>query len=171
MHSKKQILKYFNELNDELRTDDQQAEIGIMGGAVMCIVYNARAATKDVDAIFEPSEIVRKAAAKIAKRHNLAPDWLNDGAKGFLAQKFKREEVARLSHLRIWAPETRYMLAMKCISARWDSSDRDDVKFLIERLELKTSSAVFNIIESYYPKKIIPPKTQFFIEELFEGLF
>jgi hypothetical protein len=59
------------------------------------------------------------------------------------------------------------MLAMKCISARWDTSDRDDVIFLIKELKLKEPTEVFDIIEAYYPHSRIPPKTQFFIEELF----
>ncbi|MBI3016715.1 MAG: hypothetical protein HYY62_01765 [Deltaproteobacteria bacterium] len=60
------------------------------------------------------------------------------------------------------------MLAMKCISARWDTYDREDVIFLLRFLKLKSTKEVFKIIESYYPKKLIPPKTQFFIEEIFD---
>lgn len=58
------------------------------------------------------------------------------------------------------------MLAMKCISARWDSSDRDDVVFLIKLLKLTQPRDVFEIIEDYYPNNRIPPKTQFLIEEV-----
>lgn len=58
------------------------------------------------------------------------------------------------------------MLAMKCISARWDSSDRDDVVFLIKLLKLTQPREVFEIIEDYYPNNRIPPKTQFLIEEV-----
>ncbi len=60
------------------------------------------------------------------------------------------------------------MLAMKCISGRWDTSDRDNVTFLVDRLELESAEQVFELIESYYPARRIPPKTQFFIEELFK---
>jgi hypothetical protein len=79
---------------------------------------------------------------------------------------FTKQEVITLSNLRVWAPEPRYMLAMKCISARWDTSDRDDVMFLIKELKLKKTDEVFDIIESYYPHDRIPPKTKFFMEEL-----
>jgi hypothetical protein len=57
---------------------------------------------------------------------------------------------------------------MKSISARWDTSDRDDVIFLIRHLKLKSHKEVFKIIEGFYPKSRIPPKTQFFIEEIFQ---
>jgi hypothetical protein len=162
-----QILASFTALNDELRKEGQKGEIGIVGGAVMCLVYNARLATRDVDAVFEPSQVIRRAAAKVAEQLGLPQDWLNDGAKGYLAAKFQRNNIVMLSNLVIWAPEPRYMLAMKCLSARWDTSDRDDVVFLCEHLEIQDAASVFAIIQDYYPKAQIPAKTQFFIEELF----
>ena len=170
MLSAKLILHLFDRLNEELEKNGETGEVGIVGGTVMCLVYNARLSTKDVDAIFEPSQIIRKLVKKIALEEGLPPDWLNDGAKGVLEAGFKRQEVLALSHLRVWAPEPRYMLAMKCISARWDTSDRDDVIFLVKMLKLKKPEQVFDLIESYYPKNRIPPKTRFFIEEVFEDL-
>ena len=169
MLTKERIRDLFGQLNDLLRDRGEVGEIGIVGGAVMCLVYNTRAATKDVDAVFEPSSVIRALASQIAKSEELPPDWLNDAAKGFILPGFAKQEVIALSHLRVWAPEPRYMLAMKCISARWDTSDRDDVIFLIKELKLKEPTEVFEIIEAYYPHSRIPPKTQFFIEELFSA--
>lgn len=160
------IKALFERINRELKNRSERGEIGIVGGAVMCLVYNARAATRDVDAIFEPAKIIREIAASIAEEEGLPHDWLNDAAKGFLQPGFGRQKVLELSHLSVWAPEPKYMLAMKCLSARWDSSDRDDVIFLIKLIKIKKPNEVFKIIEDYYPKKVIPPKTQFFIEEI-----
>lgn len=168
MMTKDFIHQCLMELNEELRLDGLRGEIGLVGGAVMCLVFNARVATRYVDAIFEPSQGIRIAAKRIALRHNLPPDWLNDGAKGFMVQNFLRVPVLNLSNLSIWAPEPRYMLAMKAIAARWDTSDKDDVIFLISHLKLKNANSVLEIIADYYPKSQIPAKTQFFIEELFE---
>lgn len=128
----------------------------------------AHAATRDVAAVFEPSATIRKLAAEIAASHYLPSDWLNDAAKAYVQGQFAVETVIDLSHLRVWAPEPRYMLAMKCISARWDTHDRGDVEFLLKTLSLSSPSEVFAIIEQYYPRERIPPKTQFLIEELFE---
>jgi hypothetical protein len=55
---------------------------------------------------------------------------------------------------------------MKCVSARFDSHDLDDAKFLLRHLEIKTPDQAFRIIEQYYPRHVIPPKTQFLLEEL-----
>lgn len=168
MLSETKIRELFGLLNEELEKRDETAEVGIVGGAVMCLVFHARKATRDIDAIFKPTALVRQLVERIAEDQNLPRDWLNDAAKGFIQKGFERQEVIDLSHLRVWAPEPKYMLAMKCISARWDTSDRDDVEFLIRFLKLKSAQSVFRIIEDFYPKNQVPPKTQFLIEELFE---
>ncbi len=168
MLSKDDILGLLNQINQRLTTRGEHAEIGLVGGAVMCLVYNTRNATKDVNAIFEPAAIVREIAAEIAADEGLAANWLNYAAKGFLQPGFARQEVLHLSNLLVWAPEPRYMLAMKCMSARWDTSDKDDVIFLMKFLKIESAKDVLDLIEGYYPKNKIPPKTQFFVEELFE---
>jgi hypothetical protein len=166
MLTKERILDLFSQVNHLLRERGELGEIGIVGGAVMCLVYNTRAATKDVEGFFEPSTVIRDIARQIALGESLPPDWLNDAAKGFIMPGFTKHEILTLSNLRIWAPEPRYMLAMKCISARWDTADRDDVIFLIKELRLKKPKEVFDIIESYYPNNQILPKTKFLIEEV-----
>jgi len=162
------IKELFEALNDELAKVDAKGEIGICGGAVMCLVFEARKATKDVDGIFQPTNEIRKAAKRVAERFTLSPDWLNDAAKAFFHSDPPRQNVLSLPNLQVWAPTADYMLAMKCISARFDSMDRDDVHFLIKLLGLKEPKEVFTIIERYYPRLLIPPKTQFLVEELLE---
>lgn len=160
------IRELFSALDQELAKQGVIGEVGMCGGAVMCLVFQARRATKDVDAIFEPTQEIRAAAKAVATRLGIPEDWLNDAAKAFFHADPPREDVLNLPHLRVWAPTAEYMLAMKCISARFDSSDLDDTKFLIEYLQLKSPVEVFRIIEAYYPKRLIPPKTQFLIEEI-----
>ena len=57
---------------------------------------------------------------------------------------------------------------MKTLAARVDTSDKDDILFLIELLKLRTADEVLAILEKYYPRQQIKPATQFFVEELFE---
>ncbi len=166
MLTKETIKKSFSLLNDELKKKKVKGEVLLCGGAVMCLVFNTRESTKDVDAIFEPTSELREAAKIVAKKLNLPSDWLNDGAKGFFSPKFEKNSVYTGTHLSVYSPQPEYILAMKCISARYDSQDSDDVRFLVELLEFNTPQEVFDIIELYYPKKQIPAKTQFFIEEI-----
>lgn len=168
MLTRTRIRKLFDRLNDELAREGEIGEVGIVRGAVMCLVYNARQATRDVDAVFHPKSKIRELVRRIGEAEGLAPNWLNDAAKGYLEGSFEHQDVINLPNLRVWAPQPEYMLAMKCISARWDTSDRDDVAFLVRHLGLTKKEDVFGLIEAYYPRNRIPPKTQFFIEELLE---
>jgi hypothetical protein len=163
------IKKLLRSLNDELKAMDVVGEIGLCGGAVMCLVFQARKATKDIDGIFEPSSKIREAAKKVARKFAIPDNWLNDAAKSYFHVDPPKEDVLEWPNLRIWAPRADYMLAMKCISARFDSHDKDDIVFLLKYLNLKNKDKVFSLIEKYYPKSRIPSKTQFFIEELIEG--
>lgn len=163
------IKKLFRALNEELSKMGCVGEIGICGGAVMCLVYQSRKATKDIDGIFEPTAEIRNAGKRVAKKFGLDENWLNDAAKAYFHIDPPREDVLELSHLRVWAPRADYMLAMKCISARFDTHDREDVQFLLDYLKLKTPTDVFDIVGKYYPKSRIPAKTQFLIEELLQN--
>ena len=72
------------------------------------------------------------------------------------------------SHLNVYVADPEYLLAMKALAARVDSTDKEDIIYLINALKFKKSEQIFNLIEKYYPKNQIKPATQFFIEELFE---
>ncbi len=100
----------------------------------MCLVYDARPGTKDVDAVFQPAKIIREFARKIAKEYDLVDDWLNDGVKEFLVDH-PRKVFLSLSNLVVMVADVEYMLAMKSLSARIDGTDGKDIEFLIERLK------------------------------------
>lgn len=135
----------------------------------MCLVFNARNSTKDIDAIFEPTREIREAAAVVARKFGVAEDWLNDAAKGFFGSYPPRQTVLDLPNLRVWAPTPEYMLAMKCVSARFDSHDRDDLIFLIRHLALTTPAEVFEVVCRYYPRERVPAKTTFLVEEVLQS--
>ena len=162
------IKRLFRALNAELAMKDVVGEIGICGGAVMCLVFQSRKATKDIDGIFEPTEEIRKAAKKVAREFGLDAGWLNDAAKAYFHGDPPREPVLQLSNLRVWAPRADYMLAMKCISARFDTNDREDVQFLLKYLKLNRPKEFFEIIARYYPHEKVPAKAKFLIEELLD---
>ncbi|MCI0662897.1 MAG: DUF6036 family nucleotidyltransferase [Acidobacteria bacterium] len=164
-----EIEKYLRALNDELISMGVKGEICLYGGAVMCLVYQARPSTKDVDAIFQPADKLREAAARVAKTHGLRADWLNDAVKGFVVEHPQRV-IFDLPALKVYVPEPDYLLAMKTLASRVDSSDKEDILFLINLLNLKTAGEVFVILEKYYPQHQIKPATQFFVEELFEHI-
>src|SRR5712692_8208642 len=154
-----EIKRYLSELNEELRSMDVKGEICLYGGAVMALAYDARPNTKDVHAIFQPPQEIRDAAARVARAHDLKPDWLNDAVKGFLVPH-KQRMLLDLSNLKVFVPEPDYLLAMKAISARHDTMDAADLRLLVDLLQMKSVADVLKIVEDYYPREQIKPATQ-----------
>jgi len=166
---KREILKYLSELNERLKEKDIKGQIGLFGGTVMCLAFNARYATKDIDAIFEPKQVIYDIAKKIAEDYHLPPDWLNDSVKGFVTPNREMKVFRNLSNLTVYVPSAEYMLAMKCMSARLaGTKDKDDISFLIDHLKLDKVDDILNIIQKYFPPSTIQPKTEYFLIELLE---
>ncbi len=161
-----EITQYLTELNDELRLMGIKGEVSLFGGAVMCLAFKARPATKDIDAIFEPVRAIRKATLKIADRHNLEIDWINMAVEIFVVDH-PRTVILDLTHLKVFVPEADYMLAMKTLALRPDSHDTSDVDFLIRILGLKSVAEVTGIVSNYYPNKEIKQETLDLLEEYF----
>lgn len=165
MLNKSDIENALTKLNDTLAKRDIKGEICLYGGAVMCLAYDARPSTKDVDAIFHPATELRQIIARVGDELKLGPHWLNDGVKGFVVDH-ARQLFFQKSHLQVFVPEPDYLLAMKVLAARADTSDADDVRFLIKKLGLTQPNQVFKILEQYYPQSRIRPATRFFVEEI-----
>ncbi len=166
---KEEILKYLHIVNDKLHIRNVKGEICLYGGAVMCLVYDARPSTKDVDAIFHPANVIREIAKEIRIEYNLDKNWLNDGVKGFLVEH-PRKVFQNLSNLTIMVADAEYILSMKALASRFDTMDKQDLMFFIKELNLACAEDVFQIVEKYYPKRQIKPATQFFLEELFDEM-
>ncbi|WP_241831431.1 DUF6036 family nucleotidyltransferase [Parafrankia soli] len=82
--SRESITSLLQELNEELGRRGAKADLFLVGGAALTLVYDATRSTRDLDAVFLPTDVVRAAASALAERHALAADWLNDAVKGFL---------------------------------------------------------------------------------------
>jgi hypothetical protein len=78
------IRRLFAELASELEAHGVRAELFLVGGAAIALCFDSRRTTRDLDAVFAPTDAVRLAAAAVAERENLGPEWLNDAVKGFL---------------------------------------------------------------------------------------
>jgi hypothetical protein len=73
------------ELGEELVSAGVRGEMFLVGGAAMALAYDTRRATRDLDAVFEPKQVVYEAARTVAARHaGMSETWLNDAVKAFL---------------------------------------------------------------------------------------
>jgi hypothetical protein len=165
------IRRLFELLDAELRADGVQGEVYLVGGAVMCLALNARAATRDVDAFFRPAAAVRQAAARVAARTGLRENWLNDSVKAFLSPKGDYDPYLELPHLRLFTARPEYLLAMKCAAMRLGEEfrDLDDVRFLLRYLNVVTAAEALEIVARYFDEDRLLPKTRLALEELLAG--
>ena len=169
------ILRALGSLSDELGRQNVTGEVCLFGGTVMVLAFTARLATKDVDALFQPTPLIRDIAKRIGEEQSLPTDWLNDGVKGFVSARHETTagNLPQFPHLRLTMPVPEYLLAMKCMAARLggttgEASDVPDIVFLIRHLRLQSAFAVLDIVGQYYPANRIPVKTQYLVEGLFE---
>jgi hypothetical protein len=173
--SREQILRALQAMSDQLGQQGVTGEVCLFGGTVMVLAFTARLTTKDVDALFQPAQIIREVARHIATDQHLPVDWLNDGVKAFVSTRHDTTtgNLPQFPHLRLTMPVPEYQLAMKCMAARIggttdEPSDVIDIIFLIRHLKFKSATEVLDLVGQYYPANCIPVKTQYLIEGLFE---
>lgn len=164
--TRKDILRALERLSEILEARGVKADLFVIGGAAMTLAYRARPSTRDVDAIFKRKNEVFKAAAQVAREQTLPDEWLNDGAKKFLGRPDRRPRpILDLPGVRIMAGSPEYLLAMKVLADRHDR-DREDLRFLIRLLGLKSVKEAERLFSEVYPDGAIPEDTRARLAEL-----
>src|SRR5712691_3932655 len=109
------ILRALSSLSEELGKQGVIVEICLFGGTVMILAFTARLTTKDVDALFQPTSLIRDVARRIAEEQRLPTDWLNDGVKAYVSSRHEitMGNLPQFPHLRLTMPVPEYLLAMK----------------------------------------------------------
>jgi hypothetical protein len=165
------IRMLLDDLSDELAARGAKADLFLVGGAAIAVAYDEARSTRDLDAAFLPTDVVREAAAAVAERRGLVRDWLNDAVKGFLpasgdpdAQRFYTSES-----LNVDVASARYLLAMKLFAARVEN-DADYIKFLYRQLGMTTVDEGLDLVESVYQNRPVEPKVQFLLGEIVEAI-
>jgi hypothetical protein len=159
-----------DDLSAELAARGARADLFLVGGAALAVAYDQSRSTRDLDAVFLPTDVVRAAAGAVAAQRGLSADWLNDAVKGFLpgpdpdAQRFYASDS-----LTVDVASPRYLLAMKLFSSRVES-DAGDIMFLYRQLGFTTVEQGLDLVESAYRGRAISPKVQFLLTEIVEEL-
>jgi hypothetical protein len=170
----------FRELGERARARAVVVEIAVYGGVALMLTFPGRPATKDVDAVARSDASVLRALVRdLAQDRGWPEDWLNDAVKGFLSGHDRDPGATPLFRtypseegpgLRVYVATPEYLLAMRCLAMRLDRpegpGDVADIERLVGLLGLSTAEAVLDVVEKYYPRGRIPPKTRFGVEEL-----
>ena len=167
--SRIQVIGALTALGVKLDSRGIRAEMFVVGGAAMALVYSSRRLTRDIDAVFVPKTAVYAAAAEVARDRGLPSGWLNDAVKGFLPPVPDKIQPAALDvpGLEVIVASPEYLLAMKLLAMRI-GEDTDDIRVLLGILNITDAGTALNMLERFYPYRELPPKTRFFLEELLE---
>lgn len=172
------------ELGRRAHAAGKVVEIAIYGGCAVMLTLNYRVATKDVDAVFEKDkDFIRRVAAEMAEEFGWDSDWLNDGVKGWLST-VETDPSAKVfigtypsedePGLRVFVPRPEYLFAMKCRAMRIggiaESQDIEDIRRLAQAIGIENAQQALDLVQAFYPRQIIAPKTQFGLEEIFSKL-
>ena len=134
----------------------------------MVLLYNARDATRDVDAFALLSanpENLRIAVRKVADLLDLPEDWLNDGAKGYLHGLAPGDVLLERPFLVVRAVTPQQLLAMKLCAWR-DDVDIADARLLLSKIQ-GDKDRIWDSIQRY----LIPGrelKARYAYEDLWE---
>lgn len=169
--TREEIEKLFAKLNEKLAKANVRGELFVVGGAVMCLVFQSRPSTRDVDAFFEPTSTLRKLAAQLAQEEDLPQNWLNDSVKGYFGKNGTFDVYVEHSHLLVHTATAEYLLAMKCLSMRIgeEFEDSRDIQYLLRFLNIQTFSQAVEVITQFYPKEQFPQKTFYALEEFLKA--
>jgi predicted nucleotidyltransferase len=159
----------FRRLGDRLTHRGIVADIYVIGGAAMALAYDARRATRDIDAVFQPHGIVLEEARAVANELGLPPWWLNEQASIYVAPGGDPAAPRVFDHpgLRVSAASPEHLLAMKVLAAR--RRDMEDINYLVKHLRLSSAAEVLEVCASVFPEEPIPDRARLVIEDLFSG--
>ncbi len=158
------------ELGRDLDLAGVRAELFLVGGAALALVYNTRRMTADVDAVFEPKQVVYDAARRVAANHpGLPADWLNDGVKGFLpGPDLNARAALDAPGIVVSAASPEYLLALKVQASRIDR-DADDIRLLAGLCvpPARTSDEVLAVAERVIGRERLTAKAQYLVQSMF----
>ena len=160
------LRRAFGLLAERLARRGVVGELHVSGGAAMVLAFDARAATRDVDALFEPDDQVLEAAREVAEELGLPRSWLNNQASAYVSGRAGRgTPVFDHPSLRVMTTPPEHLLAMKVRAAR-AARDAGDVRLLLDRLGLRDLPAVEAVVARYFPDEPLGDRSRLLLEDL-----
>ncbi|SIR88146.1 DUF6036 family nucleotidyltransferase [Micromonospora avicenniae] len=158
----------FRRLGDRLSRRGVVADLYIFGGAAMALAYDARRATRDIDAVFQPHGIVLDEARAVADELGLPHWWLNEQASAYVAPGGDATAPRVFDHpgLRVAAASPEHLLAMKVLAAR--RRDAEDIRFLVDHLGLTSAEQVLALCTEIFPEEEVPGRARLVLEDIFD---
>lgn len=164
------IQDLFRRLGERLQQRGVVGDVYVIGGAAMALAYDARRATRDIDAVFLPHGIVQDEAHALAAELGLPRWWLNEQASVYVAPGGDPDAPVSFDHpgLRVSTASPEHLLAMKAMASR--RRDTEDMRFLADLLGLTSPDQVIAVCLRVFPDHALPDRARLVLEDLFEGM-
>lgn len=140
-------------------------ELHVFGGAAMVLAFDARAATRDVDALFQPDGPVLEAAREVADELGLPASWHNQASSYVSGRAGRGTPVYDHPNLRVMTTPPEHLLAMEVRAAR-AVRDAEDIRLLLEVLNLHTMQDVVEVVARYFPDEPLSDRSRQLVEDL-----
>ena len=162
------IRDLFTRLGERLQRRGVVGDVYVIEGAAMALAYDARRATRDIDAVVRPHGVVLDEAHALARELGLPQWWLNEQASVYVAPDGDPTAPLSFDHpgLRVSTASPGHLLAMKAMAAR--RRDVDDLRILVDVLQLTTAQQVVAICARVFPDEHLPDRTHLIFEDLFD---
>lgn len=146
------IMKLFGELSEELERNGLRGHVYIIGGAALIAGYGRKRSTNDVDGkIVYEKRGVTEAARRLAERHDLPRNWLNENATLFMPHNDDSHAttVFNSPNLIVTGASAKHLLAMKIDAGR--PEDVEDIAWLVEKLQIENIDQAIEVHRETYP--------------------
>ena len=166
------VVARLRRLSDELGRVEAEAELCLVGGAVIVLCFNAQPRTRRITALFRSERLVREAAASLAEQESLTSDWLNDSARQLVPSPGISAPFLEAANLRVFSARGDYVFAMKCASLGFEADDEEvrrieaDLRYLLRYLDIHRVSDAMRLLSDYIPRRYLPADLEDRIDRL-----
>jgi hypothetical protein len=150
-------------LDAELASVGIEGEVLLVGGAVMLVTFYAEPASRRPGDQFADQNLLTEAADRVGSAEGFPSDWLSTAARAVVGTEGPSGMAWEGSHLRVYAPQPPYALAMKC--ARFglapeaeERAIQADVRYLMRLIGLTTASDALGVIGDYFTERQLPDR-------------
>jgi hypothetical protein len=146
-----QIRSLLEEVANSLPRSDKPPTIIVVGGSLLAW-HGLRAATKDIDSVRRLEESLKAAVSEVAKRYDLAPNWINDRAAAFMPANFEESTCVILvehASLRVLGASFDDVFLMKLYASR--ATDYDDLAAIWRHCTFETPAEAVRRFYLAYP--------------------
>ena len=156
--NRSEMNEYFNDLSKEIKKTlgrNARIELIVVGGAAIALNYDFRDSTTDIDAYVSSGESIKDAIRRVADKHGISEEWLNDDFKRTTSYS---PILTRTSNfyktfnqvLSIRTVASEYLIAMKLKSFGPYKHDRSDITGIIAAEPSMTIERIEKAVSDLY---------------------